>query len=146
MRTIDACRELTQSLLPGYDFTREIVITDRLGIGDTVLLRNGNRVTGFALCHTLPLVEARQRDEIRVLKLVLAALDDLDPLTRALTEFARRVSAQRVAIRAQTEYVDAYAHVITLQGRVRWTDLRMTLAGYPEPITSHGLVWSNWEI
>jgi hypothetical protein len=29
---------------------------------------------------------------------------------------------------------------------VRWTDLRMTLDGYPESTVERGLVLSNWEI
>jgi hypothetical protein len=31
-------------------------------------------------------------------------------------------------------------------GRVRWTDLRMTLAGHPEQMPSRGVLLSNWEI
>ncbi|MDQ3699119.1 MAG: GNAT family N-acetyltransferase [Gemmatimonadota bacterium] len=141
-----ACRDLAEGLLPGYDFTREIAITDRLAVGDTVLLWHGGKITGFALCHTVPLVEGRAREEIRVLKLVLARRDDLGLMARTLTDYARRMSAQRVALRVQTEYADAYARLIALGGRVRWTDLRMTLAGYAEPTAAHGLVLSNWEI
>jgi len=31
-------------------------------------------------------------------------------------------------------------------GRVRWSDLRMTLDGYAEPTAAKGIVLSNWEI
>ena len=30
--------------------------------------------------------------------------------------------------------------------RVRWTDLRMTVAGFPERRPARGIVLSNWEI
>ena len=143
---LEGCRGLTASLLPGYDFTRELAITDRLGVGDTVLLRADGRVAGFALCHTVPLVEGRVREETRVLKLALEREDDLEPMARALADFARRSGAQRVALRVQTEYVWAYERLFALGGRVRWTDLRMTMAAYPEPRAERGLVWSNWEI
>jgi len=31
-------------------------------------------------------------------------------------------------------------------GRVRWTDLRMTLDGAAERRAERGVVWSNWEV
>ena len=67
------CRRLLRTLAPGYDYTREISLTDDLSLGDTVLLFSGTRLVGFALAHTTPLVEGRAREELRVLKL---ALDD----------------------------------------------------------------------
>jgi hypothetical protein len=33
-----------------------------------------------------------------------------------------------------------------LGARVRWTDLRMAVAGHPEPVAMDGVVYSNWEI
>jgi hypothetical protein len=143
---LEACRALTAALIPGYDFTREVAITDRLGIGDTLLLRSEGRVAGFALCHTVPLVEGRVREEIRVLKLVLEREEELEPMARALADLARRSGAQRVALRAQSDYLGAYHRLVQIGGRVRWTDLRMTMADYPEPRAPRGLVWSNWEI
>ena len=146
----EECRRLVQELLPGYDFTREIALTDQLAVGDTVLLRNAaGAVRGFALCHTAPLVEGRAREELRVLKLVLApdpAEPLLDPMLRSLQDFARRSGTRRVAFRVQGEYADVYRRMVQLGARVRWTDLRMTLDGYPEPKPAAGVVLSNWEI
>jgi hypothetical protein len=51
-----------------------------------------------------------------------------------------------VAFRVQTEYLDAYQQLISMGGRVRWTDLRMALGAYPEGKARDGLLWSNWEI
>jgi hypothetical protein len=140
------CRALVDGLLPGYDFTRELVLTEELGLGDTVLFRTGSRLTGFALCHTAPLVEGRSREEARVLKLVLAPGADLGGTVIALADYARRSGTRRVAFRSQTDYLHAYRTLISLGGRVRWTDLRMTLAEHPEPVAAEGVVWSNWEI
>jgi GNAT superfamily N-acetyltransferase len=145
---LDECRELVQGLLPGYDFTREIALTDDLSLGDTVLLRDpdGGRLIGFALCHSVPLVEGRSREELRVLKMVLSRDADLDAMVRVLQDYARRCATRRVAFRVQGEYVTAYQRLIALGARVRWTDLRMTLAGYPEERAARGMVLSNWEI
>jgi len=141
-----ACRALADRLLPGYDFTRELVLTDELALGDTVLLYAGDQLTGYALCHTAPLVEGRAREELRVLKLVLADEADLEPLLRSLADYARRCGTRRLALRVQGEYVSAYERLIALGARVRWTDLRMTLATAPERRAERGIVWSNWEV
>ena len=141
-----AARGLVQGMLPGYDFTRELELTDSLALGDTVLLRQGDALAGFALCHTAPLVEGRVREELRVLKLVLADGAHLDAMVRALCDFARRSGTRRVAFRVQGEYDAVYRRLIALGGRVRWTDLRMALAGRAERRPASGVVLSNWEI
>lgn len=144
---LEQCRVLVDGLLPGYDHTREIAITDRLALGDTLLLRDdAGRLRGFALCHSAPLVEGRAREELRVLKLALADEDAFDDMVRGLRDLARRSGTQRVALRVQGEYAGAYAALIRHGGRVRWTDLRMALQDAPEPVPGRGMVLSNWEI
>jgi GNAT superfamily N-acetyltransferase len=141
-----ACKVLASSIAAGYDFTREIDLTTSLALGDTVLLREKSEVVGFALCHTAPLVEGRAREELRVLKLVLARESLLDPMVKALNDFARRSGTRRVAFRVQGEYSSLYKRLVSLGARVRWTDLRMSLDGYQEVHPSSGVLMSNWEI
>ncbi|MGH7718526.1 MAG: GNAT family N-acetyltransferase [Gemmatimonadaceae bacterium] len=143
---LEGCHALVGSLLPGYDFTRELILTEQVGVGDTVILRSADGVQGYAVCHSVPLVEGRAREELRVLKLVLAREADLPILVRALTGFARRTGTRRVAFRVQSDYADAFQRIIALGGRVRWTDLRMSAADHPERRAERGVVWSNWEI
>jgi GNAT superfamily N-acetyltransferase len=144
--TVDACRALTARLLPGYDFTREIDLTERMALGDTVLLGDPAAPAGFAVCHSVPLVEGRARDELRVLKLVLERRSDMPAMMRALADYARRAGTARVAVRLQGEYDDAYRLLIALGARVRWTDLRMSVHGWNERPPAQGMVLSNWEI
>ena len=59
------------------------MLTGELALGDTVLLYAGRRIVGFALAHTAPLVEGRTREELRVLKLVLADESRFDDLVHA---------------------------------------------------------------
>jgi hypothetical protein len=141
-----AARALVGRLLPGYDFTRELELTDALSLGDTVLLHEAGELAGFALCHTAPLVEGRVREELRVLKLVLLDEGSLDAMVRTLRDFAKRSGTRRVAFRIQGEYDAVYRRLIALGARVRWTDLRMSLAGYGESRPERGVVLSNWEI
>ncbi|HJR43552.1 MAG TPA: GNAT family N-acetyltransferase [Gemmatimonadaceae bacterium] len=144
---IEECAALLGRVMPGYDFTRELELTERLGLGDTLLLRAGTRLSGFALCHAIPLVEGRAREELRVLKLVLERESDVTGMVRSLSDFARRSGTRRVAFRVQTEYADAFQRLVALGGRVRWTDLRMTVAGHGERrAEGQGMVLSNWEI
>lgn len=143
---IETCRALTDAVAPGADYSREIEVTDRLEIGDTILVWSEGRITGFALCHTVPLVEGRPREEMRVLKMVLERRTSIGSVARLLCGYARRIGAQRVAFRVQGGYSDVYATLIGMGARVRWTDLRMTLAGSPEPELTDGLALSNWEI
>jgi hypothetical protein len=140
------CRAVLDQLCPGYDYTREIELSADLGLGDTVLLHDRDRLVGYALAHTAPLVEGRSREELRVLKLVCADESRFVDLVRAVMDFARRSGTRRMALRMQGDYVAAYQRVIAMGGHVRWTDLRMSLAGREERLPNGGLVFSNWEI
>lgn len=144
--TIAECRAVIERLLPGYDYTREIELTADLALGDTVLLHDRDRLAGFALVHTAPLVEGRSREELRVLKLVVEDDTKFGDLIRAVTDYSRRSGTRRVALRMQGEYSAAYQKIIALGGHVRWTDLRMSLVGREERPPASGLVLSNWEI
>lgn len=141
-----ACLALTTRLMPGYDFTRELELTHRLGLGDTLLFGPPHDPGGFALCHTAPLVEGRGRDELRVLKLVMARRTELPLMLRALADLARRSGTRRLAIRVQGDYPDAYRTLMALGARVRWTDLRMSAFGWNEIPPTDGIILSNWEI
>jgi GNAT superfamily N-acetyltransferase len=143
---MEAARSLTHALSPGYDFTREMRLTQELGVGDTLIMEDGGRIVGFAIFHLAPLVDGRSREELRVLKLVLDDETRIENLVESLADVARRNGTRRVAIRVQGEYIDAYRRLIALGGRVRWTDLRMYVSGYEETRAASGIVLSNWEI
>jgi GNAT superfamily N-acetyltransferase len=143
---IAECRALADRMLPGYDHTREIELTSELSLGDTVLWYDGDRIAGYALAHTAPLVEGRAREELRVLKLVLDDESRFVDLVQSIADLARRSGTRRLALRMQGEYVAAYQRLIAMGGHVRWTDLRMSLSGFVERSPRDGLVLSNWEI
>ena len=58
------CLALTESVLPGSDYSREIGLTADLQLGDTFMLRDRDTLVGFALAHTAPLVEGRTRSAV----------------------------------------------------------------------------------
>jgi hypothetical protein len=143
---IARCRALSDSLLQGYDFSREMQLTEELALGDTLLVMRNDDVAAFAVAHSVPLVEGRVREELRVLKLVAKNEEDFDFLTTILADHARRSGTRRVAIRVQGQYSEAYRKLIARGARVRWTDLRMSADGYSERRPAKGIVFSNWEI
>ena len=144
---IAECATLTEQVRPGSDFSREFRLTLRHGIGDCVVLRDAaGAVEGFALFHDAPLVEGRSREEVRVLKCVLAEEAMMARMAEALAAQTRRSGALRCALRLQGEYPTAFRTLIARGARVRWSDLRMSLAGFEERPLVRGLVLSNWEI
>jgi len=141
------CRQLLTELAPGYDYTREIILTAQHQLGDTVMVRNGADVRSFAVCHSVPLVEGRATEEMRVLKMVARSEADFDTLVTQLCAHARIRAARRIAIRVQGQYSDVYRRLIARGARVRWTDLRMAVHGFAESRAANGgIVLSNWEI
>jgi GNAT superfamily N-acetyltransferase len=143
---LEECRRLTDALLPGVDFSREIALTRELHIGDTTLLRGGGELLGFALWHSVPLAAGRPKDELRVLKLAARSSEVFDRLLDALQASAGAERVDRIAIRCQSEFSGAYLRLVGLGYRVHWTDLRMLLEGHPQRTPVEGIVMSNWEI
>lgn len=143
---IDACRRLTAALVPGLDFTREILLTLEHRLGDVSLAWRNGALVGYTLWHSAALAAGRPADELRVLKLVAADADAFRVLVEGLLTEARAGALRRVAIRCQTAYRAAFAELLGLGFRVHWTDLRMTLDGFDEAPAARGVVFSNWEI
>lgn len=144
---IDRCRERLQASAHGYDFTREIVITNELDIGDTVVLERDGAVKGFALWHSAPLTGEERSDEVRILKVFADSTETFEQLVLATAQCAVDMGIYRVSIRCQTACAAAFSALIALGCSVRWTDLRMTLRGFPEAQLDGGeVLFSNWEI
>lgn len=141
-----AIRRLIEELVPGPDFTREVLLTAELGLGDTTLVEGNGELDAAVLWHSAPLAEGRAREEVRILK--LAARDEraFSAALAATEAAAARVGIRRVAVRCQTRYDGAFRQLVERGYRVRWTDLRMTLDGYAEPQAGTGILFSNWEI
>jgi GNAT superfamily N-acetyltransferase len=143
---IRECAALVDEALPGFDYSREIELTNELALGDTLLMYERDALEGFALCHSAPLVEGRTKEELRLLKAVVRTESALDRLLSLLADFALRAETSRVAVRLQGEYASLFRRLVAAGARVRWTDLRMVLAGFEERQPKFGVALSNWEI
>ena len=140
-------QRLVSRLAPGYDFTRELELSLELGLGDVLTFDRDGALAGFALVHAAPLAEGGGRDEVRALKLAAVDLPALLSVLDLAAAWAGRLAVRRLAVRCQTGYTEAYRALIGRGFRVRWSDLRMTLTGYPEAQPEgDAILWSNWEI
>ncbi len=52
------CREVTESIYPGFDLSEEIRTTQAQALGDTILLEGSGGLAAFAICHYGPRSEA----------------------------------------------------------------------------------------
>ncbi len=143
---VSAIHGLTDSLATGYDFTREIELTAKLALGDTVLVSDGTGLAAMALWHSASLAADRSSDELRVLKLAAIDAAAFESVLTVIESSAMHVGLRRVAIRCQSRFDHAFRALIARGYQVRWTDLRMHLDGYPEPAVVDGVLFSNWEI
>jgi GNAT superfamily N-acetyltransferase len=141
-----AARDLTGALVPGCDFSREMMLSAELGLGDTSLVDGADGLDAMALWHSVPLADTRARDEVRVLKLAARTDRAFEAAIGGVEAAAAKVGIRRVAVRCQTKFGDAFSRLIARGYRVRWTDLRMSYEGYPERHPTSGVLFSNWEI
>lgn len=144
--TMAAGRQLVSDLVSGIDFTREVLLTAELGLGDTSLVDGDTGLDAMAVWHSAPLADSRTRDEVRVLKLAARTDAAFDAAIAAVEAAAAKAGIRRIAVRCQTKYGEAFRRLIARGYRVRWTDLRMTYDRYPERHAAQGVLFSNWEI
>ena len=144
--TMAAARALLDELVPDIDFSREILLTSELGLGDTSLVEGADGLDAIAVWHSAPLADSRTRDEVRVLKLAARSDAAFDATIAAVEAAAAKAGIRRIAIRCQSRYAEAFRRLVARGYRVRWTDLRMTYEGFPERHASTGVLFSNWEI
>jgi GNAT superfamily N-acetyltransferase len=143
---LDAMRDRLDQSAPGCDYTREFQLTLEMGVGEGAVVESCG-VRGFALWHTAGLVESRPPEELRLLKLFADSRETFEKLVAVLEASAADAGLDRVAVRCQTACADAYGALVHLGYRVRWTDLRMTLNGYPEArLGEREVLFSNWEV
>jgi len=143
---VAALGALVTSLAPGCDFTREILLTAELGLGDTTLVTGPDGVEAMILWHAAPLAEGRPRDEVRVLKLAARNARAFETAISATEASAAQLGIRRVSVRCQTRYEDAFRRLVARGYRVRWTDLRLHYEGHAERQPAEGVLFSNWEI
>ena len=132
--------------MPGYDFTREIVLTDHLALGDTVLLYAGSELAALRSATPRRWSRGGRAKSCGCSSWCWRDEANLDAMVRALADYARRCGraparaarAERVRQRVRAAHrarraraVDGSAHDPRCRARAA---------------AERGIVWSNWEV
>ena len=112
---LDEIRELTSTVFPGLDLEREIVAARAQGIGDTVLVRDGDALSGIAVCHSGPGSEAGSGVcyvKFGATRSGATAGEGFDLLLSACEAFAAESGVRRLVAGVNTGRLDAYRRML----------------------------------
>jgi hypothetical protein len=93
------CRDLTDEIYEGLDVSWEIRSVADQGLGETVILRDESRLTGFAICHCGPRTEAGSDTcyiKFGAVRGGPAAKRNFEDLLRACEEMAAKDGLKRI--------------------------------------------------
>jgi hypothetical protein len=110
------CRDITDAIWDGLDVTTEILAINEQGIGDTVLLLDGDRVDGFACCHWGPNSEAETgvcHVKIGAARSGLRAKERLERLLDACESLAHGESRARMTVGANMARFETYQMLLS---------------------------------
>jgi GNAT superfamily N-acetyltransferase len=138
-RALADCRALTNELYDGLDLTmdiRELRVQRR---GDTVLLRDGSRLSGFAVCHYGVKSEAGAGAcliKFAAVRPGPTAEQLFDHLLGACKRLAAEAEMSRLCTGVNTECGNAYRHLLARNFRTEMQGVNMhrpNEAGYYRP-------------
>ena len=112
---LDACRELTDTIYEGLDVGYEIRAVADQKLGDIILIWNGGRLTGLAVCHIGAGTEAGSG--VCYVKFGAShpgpdAQQDFNRLLDACEQFASSQSVSRLTAGANTARHEAYRQML----------------------------------
>jgi GNAT superfamily N-acetyltransferase len=133
-RALEGCRVVTDAMLKGLDLSGEIAAARDLGLGDTVLVRDGPRVDGFAVCHVGSGTEAGSGN--CYVKFGAAADRDgggsaLRDLLQACESFAARSGARTIEAGVNMARSEAHAEMLSLGFRTAFQGVCMQRPNEP---------------
>jgi GNAT superfamily N-acetyltransferase len=116
-----ACFELTDSLYQGLDLSREIKAVAERSLGDTVLLWDEDRLSGFAVCHCGIGTEAGKETcyiKFGAVRTGATAAVNLAKLLQACETLAAQQGLSQLVCGVSTERTDAYQTLLALGFRL----------------------------
>ena len=112
---LNACRELTDAMHEGLDVQHEMRAVAAQKLGDTVLLWDGSRLKGLAVCHSGPGTEAGNGTcyiKFGAVHSGPEAEQDFGRLIDACEELASSMGAARLVGGVNTARHEAYRHML----------------------------------
>jgi GNAT superfamily N-acetyltransferase len=108
---LEACRSITEALLPGLDLEREVLAVVDQKLGDTILLGEPASLEGFAVCHVGEGTEAGPDTcfvKFAAVRLGACAAQHFEELLDACEEFAAGSGAGRLVAGVNVARHEAY--------------------------------------
>ena len=106
---------MTDSIYDGLNVEQEIRAVDEQHLGDTVLLWDGNRLAGLAVCHIGAGTEAGSGKcyiKFGAVRCGPNAAREFRRLFNACREFGDSVDAQKLTAGVNTSHLDAYREML----------------------------------
>jgi ribosomal protein S18 acetylase RimI-like enzyme len=125
---LSGCRRISERHYPGLDYGKELHSVKELQLGDTLLLAVGERLYGFAICHTSAASEADPGSCYVKALLIDPAIDDQETLLaliEACEGYARMQQLQTVRLGVSLACWEGYQAVAARGYRIRSLRLRM---------------------
>jgi hypothetical protein len=122
------CRRISERHYPGLDYGKELQSVKDLHLGDTLLLAVGERLYGFAICHTAPGSEAEAGSCYVKALLIDPAIDDQETLlalVEACEGYARMHKLTTVRLGVNLACWEGYQAVAARGYQMRQLRLRM---------------------
>ena len=122
------CRRISERYYPGLDYAKELQSVTELNLGDTLLLAVGERLYGFAICHTAAGSEAAAETCYVKALLIDPAIDDQETLlalVEACEGYARMYQLKTVRLGVNLACWEGYQAVAARGYQLRQLRLRM---------------------
>ena len=143
-RRLAELRTITDRIRPGLDYAKEVLVTDRHNLGDTLFLLRDDRVVGACTVLLIGKREGEETDQAAVQVLVMdpqqtsaAALADLMAAAQTL---ARERGMGSLLTPANARHTWAVRQLLQLGFRVQRARVCMVLAGTDSGPTTDSLV------
>ena len=118
------CRALTDSIFEGLDLSHEIRAVEEQGLGETVLVWEGDSLGGFAVCHCGDGTEAGP-DNCYIKFAVARGRTEFQQLLNACEAMAQKRGLARIETGVNFERIEAYQELLRHGYRVERQALAM---------------------
>ena len=142
-----ACREVTETVYPGFDLTGQIRATAEFGFGDTILIRNDGTAGGLAVCHHGAMSEAGSQQVLvkaGVVRSGESAEASFGQLLRAAEAWAARRGAPKIVAGTNVGRAGAYRSLLEAGYRTFMNGIAMLRPDDPGYNLPEAFVIDDW--
>ncbi len=126
-----AVSRLSSSVMPGLDYSAEVMYSMKHGTGDVLFLRKSEEIVGFSLVYTYNTSEGSGNSSIRLMVIDPAHSGhrEMDYLVRLSEETAMEAGRSRMHVRFYTGNYRAFSALSARGYTIKGTNVRMLYRG-----------------